>query len=257
MTILAVYVLFITSLFCSAQNTKQLQAQLACNGELSFYDQEKILLFIENPTNISSNYTLYPRNEVLAVRCRNSKSKPWIIGSVSNGIVTDTRWKCTGLAKREPLNFKWWQDKADDSNWAQAVANFSNRGDSPWRKVWDISEDAFWISTANEDDVRIFCRRRLSDVFLKRTSFSKGIFQTTLEDVDYALSSHPRSEHEVNDVMHCYKKCQDDPKCLSFNFEYTSSLPSKNCELNGVTKRQDPNNYVKRPGYIYYENVEY
>ena len=133
------------------------------------------MLFIENPTNISSNYTLYPRNEVLAVRCRNSKSKPWIIGSVSNGVVTDTRWKCTGLAKREPLNFKWWQDKADDSNWAQAVANFSNRGDSPWRKVRDISEDAFWISTANEDDVRIFCRRRLSDVFLKRTSFSKGM----------------------------------------------------------------------------------
>ena len=57
--------------------------------------------------------------------------------------------------------------------------------------------------------------------------------------------------------MQCYKKCQDDPKCLSFNFEYTSSLPLKNCELNGVTKRQDPNNYVKRPGYIYYENVEY
>ena len=57
--------------------------------------------------------------------------------------------------------------------------------------------------------------------------------------------------------MHCYKKCQDDPKCLSFNFKYTLSLPSKNCELNGVTKRHDPNNYVKRPGYIYYENVEY
>ena len=55
------------------------------------------------------------------------------------------------------------------------MANFSNRGDSPWRKVRDISEDAFWISTANEDDVRIFCRRRLSDVFLKRTSFSKGM----------------------------------------------------------------------------------
>ena len=57
--------------------------------------------------------------------------------------------------------------------------------------------------------------------------------------------------------MHCYKKCQDDPKCLSFNFKYALSLPLKNCELNGVTKRQDPNNYVKRPGYIYYENVEY
>ena len=196
---------FLRLIAFSAQLTKQLQAQLACNGELSFYDQEKILLSIENPRNISSNYTLYPRDEVLAVRCRNYKSKPWIIGSVSNGIVTDTRWKCTGLAKREPLNFKWLQDRADDGNWAQAVASFSNRGDSPWRKVQDISEDAFWISTANEDDVRIFCRRRLSDVFLKRASFSKGM--------KYLKSKAPNF------------------------FEYGNQFPSTNCQQTSLRSR--------------------
>ena len=82
-----------------------------------------------------------------------------------------------------------------------------------------------------------------------------GIFQATLDDVDHALSSHPRSHHEVSDVMQCFKICQDDPQCLSFNFEYISSLPTKKCELNDVTKGQDPKHYVRRPGYTYYENA--
>ena len=81
------------------------------------------------------------------------------------------------------------------------------------------------------------------------------IFQATLDDVDHALSSHPRSQHEVSDVIQCFGKCQDDSQCLSFNFQYTSVLPTKKCELNGVTKGQDPENYVKRPGYTYYENA--
>ena len=82
-----------------------------------------------------------------------------------------------------------------------------------------------------------------------------GIFQATLNDVDHALSSHFRSHHEVSDVIQCFQKCQDDSLCLSFNFEYTSVLPTKRCELNGVTKGQDPKHYVKRPGYTYYENA--
>ena len=82
-----------------------------------------------------------------------------------------------------------------------------------------------------------------------------GVFQATLDDVNHALSCYPLSQHEVNDVMQCFQKCQDNSQCLSFNFEYASVLPQKTCELNGATKGQDPRNYVKRPGFTYYENV--
>ena len=85
--------------------------------------------------------------------------------------------------------------------------------------------------------------------------FFVGIFQAKLDDVDHALSSRSRSQHEVSDIMQCFQKCRDDSHCLSFNFEYTSVLPTKKCELNDLTKGQDPKNYVKRPGYMYYENV--
>ena len=83
---------------------------------------------------------------------------------------------------------------------------------------------------------------------------STGIFQAKLDGVDYALRSKRLSEHEVIDVMQCFRKCRDDAQCLSFNFEYTSELPTKKCELNGVTKDQDLKNYVMRPGCMYYES---
>jgi len=177
------------------------------------------------------------------------------MGSGSNGLVTDTRWKCFSASEQEILNgLSWATSLFDDTHWAQAVANFSNREESPLGKVPGISDEAFWISAADQDHSRLYCRRRLSEVSIKRAN-SKDIFQATLDDVDHALSSYPRSQHDVRDVMQCFRKCQDDTQCLSFNFEYTSVLPTKKCELNYVTKGQDPKNYVTRPGYTYYENV--
>lgn len=84
----------------------------------------------------------------------------------------------------------------------------------------------------------------------------KVIFKVVLVGVDYALSSHPRSHQEVSDVMQCFRKCRDDPQCLSFNFEYNSKLLTMMCELNGVTMGQDPKNYAKKPGCMYYEKVD-
>lgn len=98
----------------------------------------------------------------------------------------------------------------------------------------------------------------ISGTLLTSTIFiiSVGIFQATLNDVDHSLFSHLRSRHKVRDVIDCLKKCRDDLQCLSFNFQYTTVVSSKNnCELNGVTRGQDPKNYVRRPGYTYYGNV--
>lgn len=84
-----------------------------------------------------------------------------------------------------------------------------------------------------------------------------GVFQATVDYVDHALFHHPRSQHRVSDVIDCFKKCQGDSQCLSFNFQHESVLPTRRCELNGATKLQDPMNYVGRPGYTYYENGEW
>ena len=158
-------------LYVSAKNTKQLQVQLSCKGELSVFDRHsgKLVVFSNNAANISSNYTLSPGSPVLAVRCLNYKSKPWIIGSASNGLVTDTRWKCFSLSKHGNMkDLSWATDDFDDSHWAKAVSNFSKR-ETTWGKVPDISDEAFWISIADEDHSKMFCRRRLSEVALKQS----------------------------------------------------------------------------------------
>ena len=79
-------------------------------------------------------------------------------------------------------------------------------------------------------------------------------FQTKLEGADYALLGQPLSLHHVSDVIECFRKCRDDSQCLSFNFEYTSALPTRKCELHAITKNWEPKDYVMRPGYTYYES---
>ena len=82
-----------------------------------------------------------------------------------------------------------------------------------------------------------------------------GIFQATINDVGHSLRNHTQSQHQVSDVRECFEKCLADPQCLSFNLQHDSALPTRSCELNGVTKGQDPRNYVRRPGYTYYDRV--
>lgn len=97
------------------------------------------------------------------------------MGSVSNGMVTDDRWKCFSQEKEGLDNMKWVTSLYDDTHWAQAVVNYSNTH-SPWGKVPDISNNAFWISTADKDDSKLFCRRRLSEVSLTRKKTNSKIF---------------------------------------------------------------------------------
>ena len=144
-----------------------------CNGELSFYSKDSKGLVVANQsTNVATNVTLGPGTAVVALRCRNYHSKPWIIGSVNNGLVTDTRWKCFSLPKHLiNKGRKWAKADEDDSQWAGAVANYSNL-----EKIPNIRDEALWISTAVQGHSRLFCRRRLSDFSPKREkSLLKGV----------------------------------------------------------------------------------
>lgn len=148
-------------LYVSAKIAKQLQVKITCDGLMTVYSGR---LQPEHSTkNVSANYIITPGNEILAVRCRNFNSKPWILGSFSNGMITDPRWKCFSFPKHEHFNGNpWTKPEFNDNHWPQAVAGFSNRGESPVGKVMGINDDALWISTS-EDNPSLFCRRNLSD----------------------------------------------------------------------------------------------
>lgn len=52
------------------------------------------------------SFTLRPGTNVLAVRCLNLHGEAGILGSLSNALVTDSRWKCTGRGKRYRIKGK-------------------------------------------------------------------------------------------------------------------------------------------------------
>ena len=84
-----------------------------------------------------------------------------------------------------------------------------------------------------------------------------GMFQTTLHERDHALLLHHRNQHEVDDVTQCAERCRDDSRCVAFNFQHSASSSVRQCELKDATRQQDPDNYIKRRGYTYYEDVAF
>lgn len=172
--------LFVCICHVSAKITKQLQVKITCDTLMTVYSGR---LQPEHSTkNVCANYTVTPGNEILAVRCRNFNSKPWILGSFSNGMITDPRWKCFSFPKDEHFNGNpWTNPEFNDNHWAQAVAGFSNRGESPVGKVLGINDDALWISTA-EDNPRLFWRRNLSD--------DATLPLTSIQDISSGMSEY-------------------------------------------------------------------
>ena len=112
---------------------------------------------------VSYHYDITPRTEILTVRCKNFNSKPLILASLSNRMNTDTRWKCFSFLREKNISSRTiGRPDFNDSHWGQAVAGFSNRGESPWGKALGIKDEARWILTG-EDNPRLLCRRNLSD----------------------------------------------------------------------------------------------
>ena len=74
-----------------------------------------------------------------------------ILGSFSNGQVTDATWKCHS----SPVPSEWASADFDDSSWPAAV-------EYQWIKIQNITDDAKWIWTKdNNVDDEVYCRVRL------------------------------------------------------------------------------------------------
>ena len=81
-----------------------------------------------------------------------------ILGSFSNGQVTDATWKCHS----SPVPNEWSSTDYDDSSWPAAVEHVAH-GSSWWsKKIQNISDDAKWIWTkGNYVENEVYCRVRL------------------------------------------------------------------------------------------------
>ncbi|KAJ7321400.1 hypothetical protein OS493_034973, partial [Desmophyllum pertusum] len=78
-----------------------------------------------------------------------------ILGSFSNGLVTNESWKCN-----DTLYPGWSSPDFDDRNWPAAVV-VAKHGASPWGNIAGISMTAKWIWTDKAPD-NVYCRLNLS-----------------------------------------------------------------------------------------------
>ena len=77
-----------------------------------------------------------------------------ILGSTSNGQVTNETWKCNS-------NFSsgWNSPYFDDQDWPFA-REIAHHGDKRWGKIPGIAETAKWIWANNNEDT-VYCRLKL------------------------------------------------------------------------------------------------
>ena len=169
--------------FLSAKTTIQLEAAFTCDKDMEVYIDGKWEV-TSNKIREASFFTLHPGARVLAVRCLNRHGEAGILGSLDNGLVTDSRWKCIGRNKHNRSRKGWTRVLFDDSNWPQAVAYFPNRKWTWWGKISNISDEATWIWTADRGKHQeAYCRRRLSDVSVKLEHTQKGLSKSIFTSV--------------------------------------------------------------------------
>ena len=95
---------------------------------------------------------------VIAIKGHNNDGPGGIIGSFSDGLVTDGTWKC-----ERNVSDDWNMEKFDDSTWSYAVAEETSDG-----KLWNsfpsgISTNAkrIWSGSYEDEYVDVYCRKKI------------------------------------------------------------------------------------------------
>ena len=106
----------------------------------------------------NSIYQVPGDTRVLSVIGRNvpsAKNLHGILGSTSNGLLTNETWKCSSH-----LYPRWNFPDFDDWGWPSAKV-VANHGDHPWGTRHGIAETAKWIWADNYNDT-VYCRLKLN-----------------------------------------------------------------------------------------------
>ena len=111
--------------------------------------------------NLALTVTVPDDTEILAVQTFDWDNGGGLIGSLSNGIVTDSSWRCARSAEADFIKKNF-----DDSHWAAANATRSPGAQGAWDYFPTIAAGAKWIWSGPygpDYKVTVLCRRRLSE----------------------------------------------------------------------------------------------
>ena len=109
----------------------------------------------DNNWQSATEYVIPENTRVISVQAKDFGSQYGILGSFSNGLVTNASWKCTSISYPA-----WSSPDFDDSDWP-AAEEIAKHGVRPWGTFSGIATTAKWIWTARQEDDDVYCRLHL------------------------------------------------------------------------------------------------
>ena len=111
------------------------------------------------------------------------------LGVFSNGLVTDSSWKCNETSITPDDG--WKQTNFTDNTWPNAFVRHNNSGRNNSSHVYGIPKDVHWISVENHYATKFICRRRISKEEKLRNTCSS----------EYSVSLFPASAIVIDKVI--------------------------------------------------------
>ena len=112
-----------------------------------------------NKWRVATKIIVPSGTKVVAIHAKDHGGPEGILGSFSNGQVTNATWKCHS----SPVPIEWASAEFDDSSWPAAVEHKDHGSSTPSNKIQNVSDDAKWIWTTDNTNngSEVYCRVRL------------------------------------------------------------------------------------------------
>ena len=103
---------------------------------------------------LAINFTILKTTQVVAIEAKTAQGTPTVVGSFTDGVVTDSQWKCTSHEEND-----WTLPGFDDSRWkpAEEISEISDETgtDGP---ITGILPSAKKIKTDDDSGQMMYCR---------------------------------------------------------------------------------------------------
>ncbi|XP_020624694.1 uncharacterized protein LOC110062175 [Orbicella faveolata] len=134
---------------------KDFTAKFTCRDSMELFVDGISLGKDNGGWRTATDFVIPGNTKIIAVEAKSSHYHPGILGSFSNGLVTNSNWKCS-----ERSHLRWNSPDFDDSSWP-AAWEVQRHGDGPGGYIAGIDRTAKWIWTFRQRLGSCYCRLNL------------------------------------------------------------------------------------------------
>jgi len=153
---------------------------LTGDDNLTVFADERLVGYNGGTWNAARWFSFPSKTKVITVFVYNGPNGfGGFLGVFSNGLVTDSSWKCKESVIKP--HDGWKQTNFTDKSWPNAFVRHDNSGLQSSTRVTGIPKDVHWISAENHEATRFICWRHISkeERLIKSSKYSFSLFLTS------------------------------------------------------------------------------